>query len=63
MLIDASYLRDIAQQCVAIARACPHLPTSQALEGLAATLMERAFEVEKESSLLRSANGGGAQNS
>jgi hypothetical protein len=56
VLTDASYLRDIAQRCVALARKCHYLPTSQALEALSVELMERAAEMEKESSLLRSPN-------
>jgi len=51
MPIDASYLRDLAQRCVALARNCPHLPTAQALEALSVELMERASEIEKDSSL------------
>jgi hypothetical protein len=51
MFVDASYLRDIAQQCAALARECPHLPTAQALEALSVELMEQASKVEKESSL------------
>jgi hypothetical protein len=58
MPIDASYLRDVAQRCVALARHCPHLPTSQALQALGIELMEQAAEIEKESSLLNSANNG-----
>ncbi len=57
MLIDASYLRDVAQRCVALARLCPHLPTSQALEALSIELMGQAAELEKETSLFGSANG------
>jgi hypothetical protein len=34
------------------------LPTSQALEALSIELMERAFVIEKEQSLFRSAGGG-----
>jgi hypothetical protein len=56
MPIDASYLRDIAQRCTALARKCPDLPTSQALEALSVELMERASELEKESSLFRTAS-------
>jgi DNA-binding CsgD family transcriptional regulator len=49
--VDASYLREIALQCVTLARNCPHLRTAQALEGLSVELMERASELEKNSSL------------
>jgi hypothetical protein len=56
MFIDASYLRDIALQCAALARNCPHLPTSQALEGLSVELMERASKLEKEVSSFESTN-------
>jgi hypothetical protein len=62
MPIDASYLRDIAQQCAAIARKCPYLPTSRDLEALSIELMERAAEMEKESSLFGSANDGDRSN-
>jgi hypothetical protein len=62
MLTDASYLRDIAQQCAVLARQCPHLPTSQALEALSIQLMEQASEMERESSLLRSADEGDGSN-
>lgn len=62
MLVDASRLRDIAVHCVALARQCPHLPTSQALEALSIELMELASEVEKETSLFGSANDGNASN-
>jgi hypothetical protein len=58
MLIDASYLRDVAQRCVALARECPHLPTSQALQALSIELMERASEVEKDTSLFGSKTDG-----
>jgi hypothetical protein len=62
MFIDASYLRDVAQRCVALARECPHLPTSQALEALSIELMEGASELEKDTSLFGSANDGDASN-
>jgi hypothetical protein len=55
MPIDASYIRDLAQRCVALARKCPYLPTCQALEALSVELMERASELEKESSLFGTA--------
>lgn len=50
MLIDALYLREKAHYCVALARNCPHLATSQALEALGIELMEKAAELEKDRS-------------
>jgi hypothetical protein len=47
MLADASYLRDRARHCIALARGCPHLPTSHALEALAVELMEKAAELDE----------------
>ena len=47
MLADAMYLRECAHRCVALARNCPHLPTSQALEALGVELMEKAAELEE----------------
>jgi hypothetical protein len=47
MLADGLYLRERAHQCVALARECPHLPTSQALEALGVELMEKAAELDK----------------
>ena len=47
MFADAAYLRECAHQCVALARDCPHLPTSRALEALGVELMERAAEIDK----------------
>jgi hypothetical protein len=47
MLADAKYLRACAHHCVALARDCPHLPTSQALEALGVELMEQAAELEQ----------------
>jgi hypothetical protein len=47
MLADATYLRERAHECVALARECPHLPTSQALEALGIELMEKAAELEE----------------
>jgi hypothetical protein len=58
MLVDASYLRDVAHQCVALARKCPHLPTSQALQSLSIVLMTRASQLDKGSSLTKSAGSG-----
>ena len=47
MLADAMYLRECAHRCVALARNCPHLSTSQALEALGVELMEKAAELEE----------------
>jgi hypothetical protein len=47
MLADARYLRERAHECVALARECPHLPTSEALEALGLELMEKAAELDK----------------
>jgi hypothetical protein len=47
MLANAVYLRERAHECVALARDCPHLPTSQALEALGVELMEKAAELDK----------------
>jgi len=47
MFVDATYLRERAHYCVALARDCPHLATSQALEALGVELMEKAAELEK----------------
>jgi len=51
MLIDASYLRDRANKFIALARSCPHSATCHELEALAAELMEKAFYVEKSSTI------------
>ena len=56
MPVDAPYLREVAQRCIVLARHCLHLPTSQALEVLSVELLERALEVEEETSLSRSPN-------
>jgi hypothetical protein len=55
MSVDASYLRERAQHCVALARGCPHMPTSHALEALGIELMEKAAELEKSTALDQSA--------
>jgi hypothetical protein len=47
MLADAGYLRECAHHCVALARSCPDLATSQALEALGVELMEKAAELEE----------------
>ena len=51
MHVTAQYLREQAHHCVALARACPHLSTSQALEALGVELMEKAAELEKTTAL------------
>ena len=40
------YLRESAQTCIRLARACPDLATSHGLEELAADLMAKAKELE-----------------
>jgi hypothetical protein len=40
------YLRDLAQTCTRLARACPHPPTSYGLEEIALDLMAKAKELE-----------------
>ena len=42
------YLREMAQTCVRLARACPHLATAHGLEELATDLMTKARELESE---------------
>jgi hypothetical protein len=51
MLVDSSYLREKAHYCVALARDCRDLTTSQALEALGVELMEKAAELEGSRSL------------
>ena len=58
MHLSAEYLREQAQHCVALARACPDRPTSQALEALGVELMERAAEVEASIKILSPAHAG-----
>ena len=41
------YLRDVAQTCTRLARACPHLATSHGLEEIAVDLMAKAEELER----------------
>jgi hypothetical protein len=41
------YLRDVAQTCIRLARACPDLPTSRGLEEVAMDLMTKAQELEQ----------------
>ncbi|MGO9700574.1 MAG: hypothetical protein ACLPX7_15080 [Xanthobacteraceae bacterium] len=40
-----TYLREIAQTCTRLARACPHRPTSHGLEEIAVDLMAKAQEL------------------
>ena len=47
MFADAIYLREKAHYCTVLARNCPDLRTSQALEGLGVELMLKAAELEK----------------
>jgi len=42
-----TYLREIAQTCTRLARACPHRPTSHGLEEIAVDLMAKAQELER----------------
>jgi hypothetical protein len=51
MQVDTSYLREKAHYCVALARDCRDLTTSQALEALGVELMEKAAELENSRSL------------
>ncbi|GEM_PF-7018580 len=41
------YLREIAQTCVSLARACPHRATALGLEEIAADMMAKAKELEE----------------
>lgn len=41
----ANYLREIAQTCIRLARACPDRPTSHGLEEIATDLMAKAKEL------------------
>ena len=42
-----AYLRDVAQTCITFARTCPHVETAHGLEELAADLMAKALEIER----------------
>jgi hypothetical protein len=46
MLEVIEYLRDLAQTCTRLARACPHLATAHGLEEVAHDLMAKAKELE-----------------
>lgn len=41
------YLRDLAQTCIRISRACPDAATAHGLEEVAADLMGKATEIEQ----------------
>lgn len=41
------YLRETAQTCVSLARACPHRATALGLEEVAADMMAKAKELEE----------------
>jgi hypothetical protein len=47
MVDTVTYLREIAQTCTRLARACPHLPTARGLEEVAIDLMAKALELER----------------
>jgi len=40
------YLREMAQTCITLARACPHRATALGLEEVAADMMAKAKELE-----------------
>jgi len=42
-----TYLREAAQNCIRLARSCPHPKTAHGLEELAADFMSKALELEK----------------
>jgi hypothetical protein len=46
-VVEPMYLREKAQRCAALARNCPDLATSHALEALAVEWMEKAAELEQ----------------
>jgi hypothetical protein len=49
MMMEAiHYMREIAQTCTKLARACPHKPTSHGLEEVAVDLMAKAHELERD---------------
>jgi hypothetical protein len=41
-----TYLREMAETCISVARACPHRTTAHGLEEIAADLMAKAKELE-----------------
>jgi hypothetical protein len=48
MVDTIQYLREVAQTCTQLARACPHLPTARRLEEVAIDLMAKALELERQ---------------
>ncbi len=44
MIDTVKYLREIAQTCTRLARACPHTATAHGLEEVAIDLMAKALE-------------------
>lgn len=42
-----NYLRNMAQTCIVLARACPDMPTSRRLEEIAIDLAVKAREIEE----------------
>jgi hypothetical protein len=48
MLDTIRYLRDMAQVCTRLARACPDLATAHGLEEIAVDLMAKAKDLEHE---------------
>jgi hypothetical protein len=48
MIDTVTYLREIAQTCVRLSRACPHAATAVALEEVAVDLMAKARDIERE---------------
>jgi hypothetical protein len=48
MIDTVKYLREIAQTCTRLARACPHTATAHGLEEVAVDLMAKAQELERE---------------
>jgi hypothetical protein len=48
MILEVTtYLRDVAQACIRLARACPDPVTSRELEELAVDLMAKAEEFQR----------------
>lgn len=58
MQIETSYLREKAHYCVVLARGCPDLTTSRALEALGVELMEKAADLDRGRSLTPQAEDG-----
>jgi hypothetical protein len=44
---DSSYIRKLAERCTRVARKCPHVPTSHALEAIGVELMQKAAELDE----------------